>query len=187
MEAGTLGRRRAGPCGGMFSLSGGGALRPGGVLPGQPVCAAHSAAGRSDLHPQRLRTEPGCGALRSGSGDQGDPSGERAGARGALFGAAALFQEREDYATTLTARTPCALLLLPQSLVGRAFLERSPQAAGNYIRYLSGRIRFLSDRLGRPSGRGAPSAVWPFTSWSGRRTAGSCWESRLRRWPSGSM
>lgn len=65
---------------------------------------------------------------------------------GALFGAAALFQEREDYATTLTARTPCALLLLPQSLV-EELLERSPQAAGNYIRYLSGRIRFLSDRL----------------------------------------
>ena len=36
---------------------------------------------------------------------------------GDLFGAAALFNDRADYATTLTARAPCRVLLLPQALV----------------------------------------------------------------------
>lgn len=66
--------------------------------------------------------------------------------QGALFGAAALFLEGEDYATTLAAQTPCTLLLFPESLV-EELLSRSPQAVRNYVRYLSGRIRFLSTRL----------------------------------------
>ena len=55
---------------------------------------------------------------------------------GDLFGAAALFNDRADYATTLTARAPCRVLLLPQALVGR-----------NYVAYLSGRICFLSGKI----------------------------------------
>ena len=54
---------------------------------------------------------------------------------GDLFGAAALFNDRADYATTLTARAPCRVLLLPQE-VGR-----------NYVAYLSGRICFLSGKI----------------------------------------
>lgn len=65
---------------------------------------------------------------------------------GDLFGAAALFNEREDYAVTLTALTDCMILMLPQSAV-RALLGESPAFAENYVRYLSERIRFLSSRL----------------------------------------
>lgn len=65
---------------------------------------------------------------------------------GELFGAAALYNDLPRFATTLTARGDCRALLIPQSqldgLLGREELLRH-----NYLRYLSGRIRFLSARL----------------------------------------
>lgn len=67
-------------------------------------------------------------------------------APGDLFGAAALFNDREDYATTLTARSPCRILFFPQELVGE-LLARESLLSRNYIRYLSGRIRFLTEKL----------------------------------------
>lgn len=65
---------------------------------------------------------------------------------GDLFGAAALFNDRTDYATTLTACTPCRVVLLTQALVSR-LMDASPCIRDNYIRYLSGRIRFLSGKI----------------------------------------
>lgn len=63
-----------------------------------------------------------------------------------VFGAAAIFTDREDYATTLTALADCVLVLMPQESVA-ALLRESPAFAENYVRYLSGRIQFLSTRL----------------------------------------
>lgn len=65
---------------------------------------------------------------------------------GDVFGAAALFNGREDYPTTLTALTDCRLLLIPQDTV-RSLIRSCPDFAEDYIAYLSGRIRFLSARL----------------------------------------
>lgn len=65
---------------------------------------------------------------------------------GDVFGAAALFTDNEGYATTLTALSDCALVLLPQQAVS-VLLRESPDFAENYVRYLSGRIQFLSGRL----------------------------------------
>ena len=65
---------------------------------------------------------------------------------GSLFGAAALYNEAPDYATTLTALSPCTALLIPQEILDR-LLGEYPQLRQNYLRYLSGRIRFLSARL----------------------------------------
>ena len=56
---------------------------------------------------------------------------------GDLFGAAALYNDSPDYATTLTAQGICRCLLLDQELLRR-----------NYLTYLTGRIRFLNARLG---------------------------------------
>lgn len=63
-----------------------------------------------------------------------------------VFGAAALFNEEEEYPTTLTARSDCRLLLIPQEQVGK-LIRTSGAFAENYVLYLSGRIRFLSHRL----------------------------------------
>lgn len=65
---------------------------------------------------------------------------------GDVFGAAALFNGREDYPTTLTALTDCRLLLIPQDTV-RSLIRSCPDFAEEYVAYLSERIRFLSARL----------------------------------------
>ena len=59
---------------------------------------------------------------------------------GELFGAAALYNDLPDYATTLTARSPCRILFLPQEDVDRLLGEES-LLRRNYLRYLSGRIQ----------------------------------------------
>lgn len=66
--------------------------------------------------------------------------------RGDLFGAAALFHQRPDYATTLTARSSCKLLLFPQELV-EEWMGRWPIVGRNYVTYLSQRIWFLSGKI----------------------------------------
>ena len=43
---------------------------------------------------------------------------------GALFGAAALYNEEPDYATTLTPITPCTVLLMTQELLDRLLSEQ---------------------------------------------------------------
>jgi len=65
---------------------------------------------------------------------------------GELFGAAALFNEEADYATTLTARAPCEVIFFPQTLMTE-MMEEHPALAMAYVRYLSGRIRFLNDKI----------------------------------------
>ena len=66
---------------------------------------------------------------------------------GDLFGAAALFNDRADYATTPPPRgSPCRVLLLPQALV-EELMGRFPEVGRNYVAYLSGRICFLSGKI----------------------------------------
>lgn len=65
---------------------------------------------------------------------------------GEVFGAAALYNSREDYATTLTALAPCRVVFFSQKLM-TDMITYNPAVAGNYIRYLSGRIRFLESKL----------------------------------------
>lgn len=65
---------------------------------------------------------------------------------GALFGAAALYSDAPEFATTITAKRAARCLLLDQELVDRLLAEE-PLIRENYLRYLTGRIRFLSGRL----------------------------------------
>lgn len=67
--------------------------------------------------------------------------------KGAVFGAAALFNDCEEYVTTLGAVRDSVILFFPQELVSW-IMKRDFTVAENYIRYLSGRIRFLSDKIG---------------------------------------
>lgn len=73
---------------------------------------------------------------------------------GALFGAAALYNDEPDYATTLTALSPCSALMLTQELLDQ-LLGEEPLLRRNYLRYLSSRIRFLSTRLQSLAASGA--------------------------------
>lgn len=65
---------------------------------------------------------------------------------GDLFGAAALYSDEPEFASTITARGPSRCLMLEQALVDRLLAEQG-KIRENYLRYLTGRIRFLSGRL----------------------------------------
>lgn len=66
--------------------------------------------------------------------------------RGDLFGAAALFNRREGYETTITALRPSLVAFFPEKLVA-LLMARCPQFCANYIRYLSERIHFLNRKI----------------------------------------
>lgn len=65
---------------------------------------------------------------------------------GECFGAAAMFQERERYATVLTAEKSTQILFLPEEQILWA-MRRNYTLTENYIRYLSDRIWFLNQKI----------------------------------------
>ena len=65
---------------------------------------------------------------------------------GDVFGAAALYSDAPEFATTITARKDSRCLLLPQALVDD-LLAKDARFREVYLRYLTGRIHFLSSRL----------------------------------------
>lgn len=65
---------------------------------------------------------------------------------GNLFGAAALYDENDEYAATLTPLEQGRALLFDQGLVDE-LLASNDLIRENYLRYLTGRIRFLNGRL----------------------------------------
>ncbi len=67
-------------------------------------------------------------------------------AQGDIFGAAALFNDEERYASALTVRERCRVVFFPQETV-REIIDNEERARNNYVRYLSGRIRFLSGKI----------------------------------------
>jgi len=81
--------------------------------------------------------------------------------RGDWFGAAALFNAGEEFPATLTALSECQVLFIPQETVA-SLMERWSAAGANYVRYLSGRIRFLSDRLNSLTAGSAEDMVAQF-------------------------
>ena len=66
--------------------------------------------------------------------------------RGSLFGAATMFNGATEYVTQITAIEPSRVLFMPQKLIER-MIEREPQIARNYIKYLSERIIFLNRKI----------------------------------------
>lgn len=65
---------------------------------------------------------------------------------GELFGAASLFNDESDYVSTLTAKRTSSVLAFSQEAV-QLLMDAQPRFRRNYIRYLSCRIRFLSDKI----------------------------------------
>lgn len=65
---------------------------------------------------------------------------------GDVFGAAALFGEAASYVTEIAALRPCVVLFLSQELV-TAWMRAHFTVAENYIRFLTGRIRFLNGKI----------------------------------------
>lgn len=66
--------------------------------------------------------------------------------KGAIFGAAALYNDDREYVSELRALGHCRILFFSQRLISRG-IERDHRLAENYIRYLSERILFLNRKL----------------------------------------
>ena len=120
----------------------------------------HAARGQTLYTPEKFRRCLGLvleGRVRVTRGDMFVGVLER----GDWFGAAAVFHEREEYPSTLTALTECHVLFIPQQTVEQ-LMENWPKAGANYVRYLSGRIQFLSDRLNSLAAGSAEEKVEQF-------------------------
>lgn len=74
---------------------------------------------------------------------------------GKLFGSSTLFSDNCDYVTELKAECDCSIFFIPTVIV-RELINASPQFSLDYISFLSGRIRFLNERISELS---APSTV----------------------------
>ena len=77
---------------------------------------------------------------------------------GDLFGAAALYSDAPEFATTITARKDSRCMLLSQKLVDQ-LIARDKKFREGYLRYLTGRIHFLSSRMDSLSRHGAESKL----------------------------
>jgi len=65
--------------------------------------------------------------------------------QGKPFGVASVFSENEEYETTLKATAKCTVLFFSQELLSE--MIKQPVIAENYIRFLTGRIHFLNDKI----------------------------------------
>lgn len=65
--------------------------------------------------------------------------------KGDVFGCAALFES--DLVTDISAITDCTLLCISADDMQEIF-QKQPRLAVNYIKYLSGKIRYLNQRIG---------------------------------------
>ena len=97
---------------------------------------------------------------------------------GDLFGAAALYSDAPEFATTITARRPSRCLMLDQALIDR-MLEQQPKIRENYLRYLTGRIRFLSSRLQSLAQAGAGGKLARYLLANGQGGSVTCTASGL--------
>ncbi len=80
---------------------------------------------------------------------------------GDVFGAAALFGGEETYHSTVTAHTACRILFLSQATVAQ-WMAAAPRIGENYIRFLSGRIRFLNRRLATLTAGQTDGKLWRY-------------------------
>lgn len=66
--------------------------------------------------------------------------------KGAMFGAAALFNSELEFQTKISAIEESRVIFFPQRIMVR-LIEREPKIAENYIKYLSERILFLNKKI----------------------------------------
>ncbi len=81
---------------------------------------------------------------------------------GDVFGAAALFDDKQDdYVTDLTTLTPVCVRFITQEQM-TALFAAFPQTSQNYIAFLSGRIRFLNRKLAALTGGSSVSRLYHY-------------------------
>lgn len=82
---------------------------------------------------------------------------------GNVFGAAALFCNAESFVSSITAKTRSAVVFITEDQLNE-LMTKYPVISKNYIAFLSGRIRFLNERLAMLSETGAEARVYDYFS-----------------------
>lgn len=80
---------------------------------------------------------------------------------GCMFGVAALYDSSDTYVTHIVAEEKTSILFLSQETVS-SLLVKFPLLAENYIRFLSGRIRFLNRKLAVVTTGGAEHRLYQY-------------------------
>ena len=80
---------------------------------------------------------------------------------GKLFGASTLFSDSSEYLTELKAGSDCKVFFMPSEIISELIVGE-PSFALDYVAFLSGKIRFLNERLSELS---APSALQKLSSY----------------------
>ena len=80
---------------------------------------------------------------------------------GSVFGPAAIFGNKNEYASTIIARSDTEILFIPEDTLKEIFREY-PQTSLNYITFLSDRIRFLNRKLSILSRTSAEDTVFEY-------------------------
>ena len=78
---------------------------------------------------------------------------------GSCFGAAAVFLEKEDFLTSIRAEKNCALVFISAKRL-KEYFASYPDMALDYIRFLSGRISFLNEKIESFTSPSAEDALW---------------------------
>lgn len=81
---------------------------------------------------------------------------------GGVFGAAALFGDRE-YVSHIRGATDCRVQFLPESLL-REWIVTYPEMALNYIAFLTDRVRFLNGKIAVYTCEGAAGKLYSWLS-----------------------
>ena len=80
---------------------------------------------------------------------------------GNIFGAAALFSEKENYISRIEAVT-CSEVLFIEEKALREIFKKYPDVAVNFMSFLTDRIRFLNERLALMMHGGAEGKLYDF-------------------------
>ena len=78
-----------------------------------------------------------------------------------LFGAASVFSGDASYVIDIRALRDCTALLIPEETLVR-WMQENPQILQNYLKYLTGRIRYLNQRLDALSKNNVPAKLMSF-------------------------
>ena len=81
--------------------------------------------------------------------------------QGETFGAAALFGACDCYVSEIRAHSECTVAFISENLLKKLFSEH-PQAALNYISFLSSKIRYLNRKIAELSLRGAEARLFEY-------------------------
>ena len=79
-------------------------------------------------------------------------------AKGSLFGSADLYDDNTQVVTVLTAAVNCRIVFFPLGLLETLMREDST-VSFNYIRFLSGRVRFLNEKIDGLVSQNAPASL----------------------------